>query len=205
MAGRTTTAKRAGAVALVGASVGVGSVAGPAVAAALVGYGLAVPVAAAGVVVALAAIVTYFGVHEGRPQAMASSGTASSIPGLAPYLLLSFTMVLGFGALQPTMPFFVQDRFRLETAIAIRDVSFASTFFAASSFVLQAFVIRMLTLRPRTILKIGLATCLLAVVGGVDRRRFGRHRPLRRVDPLAAAARRRHGARPPCPSAEIRR
>jgi MFS family permease len=89
------------------------------------------------------------------------------VDGLAPCLVLAFAMVLGFGALQPTTAFYVQDRFRLETAMAIRAASFASTSFAACSFVLQAFVVRVLPLPPRAMLKIGLAVCLLGIVGGL--------------------------------------
>jgi hypothetical protein len=59
----TEPGARAAAVALVGASAGIGSIAGPAVTSALGGVGLAIPVAAAGVVVALATIATIFGLR----------------------------------------------------------------------------------------------------------------------------------------------
>ncbi len=120
MADTTIAEKRAAGVALVGAAVGVGSIAGPILTAALIGFGLPVPVASAGVVVALAAIAMFFGVHDGRPRSLPSDAAASSIDGLGPYLRLAFAMVLGFGALQPTTAFYVQDRFHLDTAIAIR-------------------------------------------------------------------------------------
>jgi MFS family permease len=167
MADTTPAEKRAAGVALVGAAVGIGSIAGPVMAAALIGFGLAIPVAASAVLVVLAAGATLFGVRDCRPATVAAPTTASSIDGLAPYLLLAFAMVLGFGALQPTTAFYVQDRFRLETAIAIRDVSLASAAFAAGSVVLQAIVARALAWSPRQMLAIGLAVCLLGISGGL--------------------------------------
>ena len=168
MADTTTAEKRAAGVALVGAAVGIGSIAGPILTAALIGFGLPVPVAAAGVVIALAAVATLFGARDGRQRPMmAASATTSSADGLRPYLLLAFAMVLGFGALQPTTAFYVQDRFHLATAVAIREASLASASFAACSFIVQAFVVRALVLRPRGLLRSGLAICLLGIGGGV--------------------------------------
>lgn len=167
MADTTTADKRAAAVALVGAAVSIGSIAGPILAAALVGFGLWVPVAAAGVVIALAAVATIVGVGDARQRPMTQSGTAPSVDSLDRSLLLAFTMVLGFGALQPTTAFYVQDRFHLDTAAAIRNASLASASFAACSFIVQVFVVRVLVLRPRDLLRIGLAICLLGIGGGV--------------------------------------
>jgi hypothetical protein len=123
--------------------------------------------AAAGVVIALAAVATVFGVRDGRKRPVAAAGMASSVDGLRPYLRLAFAMVLGFGALQPTTAFYVQDRFHLDTAAAIRDAGLTSASFAACSFVVQAFVVRALVLRPRRLLRSGLAICLLGIGGGV--------------------------------------
>ncbi|CAN5456079.1 MFS transporter [soil metagenome] len=167
MADTTTAERRAAGVALVGAAVGIGSIAGPILAAALVGFGLSAPVAIAGVVIALAAVATVFGVRDGGQRSMAASVAASSVDGLRPYLRLAFAMVLGFGALQPTTAFYVQDRFNLDTAAAIREASLASASFAACSFVVQAFVVRALVLRPRNLMRLGLAICLLGIGGGV--------------------------------------
>lgn len=167
MADTTTAEKRAAGVALVGAAVGVGSIAGPVLSAALVGFGLSAPVTVAGLVIALAAVATVFGVREGRRQPVADSAAAPAVDGLRPYLRLAFAMVLGFAALQPTTAFYVQDRFHFDTAVAIRETSLASASFAACSFVVQAFVVRALALRARGLLRLGLAICLLGIGGGV--------------------------------------
>lgn len=167
MADTTTADKRAAAVALVGASVGIGSIAGPILTAALVGFGLSVPVAAAGVVIAMAAVATFFGVPDGRRRRVVAPTAMSSTDGLRPYLRLAFAMIVGLGALQPTTAFYIQDRFHLDTALAIRDASLASASAAACSLIVQAFIVRILVLRPRGMLGFGLALCLLGVFGSL--------------------------------------
>ncbi len=163
----TAVERRAAAVALIGASVGIAGIAGPLFAASVAGFGLAVPVAAGGILTALAAAATLAGVREGPRQPVWARTGTSPVEGLAPYLAVGFAMVVGFGALQPTTAFYVQDRFALATAAAVRQASLASAGFAAGSFVVQAFVIRLLPLRPPQLLSLGLAVCLLGVVGGL--------------------------------------
>ena len=163
----TAVERRASAVALVGASVGIASIAGPLFSASVVGFGLAVPVAAGGIVAALAAAATLAGVREGPRQPVWARTATAPVDGLAPYLAVGFAMVVGFGALQPTTAFYVQDRFALETAAAVRQTSLASAAFAASAFGVQAFVIRLLPIGPPQLLSLGLAVCLLGVGGSL--------------------------------------
>jgi MFS family permease len=167
MADTTTGEKRAAGVGLVGAAVGIGSIGGPILTATLISFGLSVPVAAAGVIIALVAVATVFGVRDGHRRPVAAPVAASPADGLRSHLLLAFAMVLGFSALQPTTAFYVQDRFHLDTAVAIRETSLASASFAACSFVMQVLVVRALALRPRELLRIGLAICLLGIGGGI--------------------------------------
>lgn len=155
--------RRAG-IGLIGAAVSVGSVLGPAFVAMLVGYGLAWLVAAAALLVALAALAIV-GVREGpRPAAMAQPEGAP-VDGLAAYALLAFVMVLGFGAMQPTTAFYVQDRFGLETEAAIRATGYASAAFAAGAFLMQAFGVRALALEMRDMMALGFVLCLAGIAG----------------------------------------
>jgi MFS family permease len=165
MADHTPTDRRASAVALVGAAVGIASVAGPVLAAAVTGFGLPAPVILGGVLAVIAATTTLVGVREARASPGPSAPIAT-IDGLAPYLLVGAAMVAGFAALQPTTAFFVQDRFGLATAEAIRYASLASAAFAACSFVVQAFIVRRLP-SPRRLLMTGLAICMIAVGGSL--------------------------------------
>jgi hypothetical protein len=165
MADHTLPDRRAAGVALVGAAVGIASIAGSVLAAAVIGFGLSAPVLLGGGLAALAAATTVLGVRDVRPTA--GPPVAGSIVGLAPYLLVAFAMVVGFGALQPTTAFFVQDRFGLATANAIRIASLASASFAACTFVVQAAVIRRLPWPPRRLLVVGLAISTLAIGFGL--------------------------------------
>jgi MFS family permease len=133
MADHSPPDRRAAGVALVGAAVGIASIAGPVLAAAVVGFGLSVPVIMGGVLAAVAAGVVLLGLHDAPPDAQPAAARPVT-EGLAPYLLVSFAMVLGFAALQPTTAFYVQDRFGFGTADAIRQASLASAGFATGSF-----------------------------------------------------------------------
>ena len=166
MVDATPRARRRDGIALVGAAVSVGSVLGPAFVAMLVGFGFAWPVVVAGGLVALAALAMA-GVGEGpRPAAMAQAGT-TPVDGLTGYALLGFVMVLGFGALQPTTAFYIQDRFGLETALAIRETGFASAAFAAGAFLMQAFGVRALALAARDLMALGFVICLAGIAGAL--------------------------------------
>jgi MFS family permease len=167
MADHSPADRRTSGVALIGASVGMASIAGPMLAAVVVGFGLSVPVAIGGALAGLAAGATLFRLRDPQPEAKPAALGPSAIPGLAPYLGVGFAMVLGFGALQPTTAFYVQDRFGLETEAAVRQTSFASAAFAAGSFVVQALVVRHLALAPRRLLAVGLTMCLLGIAGAL--------------------------------------
>ena len=71
----------------------------PMMAAAVIGFGLPAPVLVGGILAVIAA--TLIGVREARASPGPSAPIAT-IDGLAPYLLVAATMVVGFGALQPT-------------------------------------------------------------------------------------------------------
>lgn len=162
MADHTPAERRAAGVALVGAAVGIASIVGPLLAASLVGFGLTVPVAVGAAVVAVAAAMAFFGLPD-TPSPSDAAAADTTVEGLRPFLLVGFTMVLGFGGLQATMAFYVQDCFGLATAEAVRQASVASASFSAISFVVQGFVIRRLSWPPRRLLTVGLVLCLLGI------------------------------------------
>jgi MFS transporter, DHA1 family, tetracycline resistance protein len=166
MVGATLPQKRQAGIAAVGAAVSVGSVLGPAFAGTLVAFGIAWPVAIAGALVALAAVAMIV-VREAAPPPMAARADALPVAGLTGYALLAFVMVVGFGALQPTTAFYVQDRFDLETAIAIREAGFASAVFAAGAFLVQAFGVRALALPARDLMALGFVICLAGIAGSL--------------------------------------
>lgn len=157
--------RRAG-IASVGAAASLGSVLGPALTALLVGFGFAWPVVAGGVVAVLAALAITGVAEAPRPAAMAQAASAP-VAGLAGYALLSFVMVLGFGALQPTTAFYVQDRFGGETVAAIRIAGFAGASFATGAFLMQSVGVRVLALAARDLMMLGFVICLTGVAGAL--------------------------------------
>ncbi|MFN4017848.1 MAG: MFS transporter [Reyranella sp.] len=158
--------RRQAGIGLIGAAVSVGSVLGPAFVAMLVGLGFAWPVAASAMLVTLAALAMA-GVREGpRPAAMAQTD-AAPVDGLTAYALLAFVMVLGFGAMQPTTAFYVQDRFGLDTEAAIRVTGFASAAFAAGAFLIQAVGVRALAPATRDMMALGFVLCLVGIAGAL--------------------------------------
>lgn len=166
MVDATLREQRQAGIGVVGAAVSVGSVLGPAFVAMVVGRGLAWPVAAAAILVALSALAVT-GVREGPRPAAITQVEGASVDGLAAYALLAFGIVLGFGALQPTTAFYVQDRFGLETEAAIRATGFASAAFAAGAFLVQAFGVRVLALGTRDMMTLGLVLCLAGIAGAL--------------------------------------
>lgn len=158
--------RRQAGIGMVGAAVSVGSVLGPAFVAMLAGLGFGWPVTVAAMLVALAALAMA-GVREGPRPGAAEQAEAAPIDSLAAYALLAFVMVLGFGAIQSTTAFYVQDRFGLEIEAAIRATGFASAAFAAGAFLIQAFGVRALALDTKEMMALGFALCLAGIAGAL--------------------------------------
>jgi MFS family permease len=147
------------AAALVGAALGLASIVGPLFAAVLIGFGFATPIGGACTLMLIAGFMAR--AIPTRTRATGSKAVLFALPGRAvmPYLVLTFAIVLGLSALQPTMAFFVQDRLAIGTTLAIQYASFVSAAFATCSFVVQALVVPALTMSPHRLLMIGVAAC----------------------------------------------
>lgn len=162
MADITAARDRSTGAAMVGAAVGLGSMAGPALVALLIGRGFSIPVLVACVLTSLT-ILAVAAVLRDRPRAPQAAAVGTSALGkVTPYLALAFVIHLAFAALQATNAFYVQDLLGLDTMAAVQRASLISMTFAASSFAVQAFVIRAFKGSPATLLWIGLIVCLLA-------------------------------------------
>lgn len=165
MADVTINRDRTTGAAMIGAAVGLGSMAGPTLAALLVGWGFAVPVVIAGVVTLLTAFVVVVVLRE-TPRSTSVTGvkTEATRDGIDAYLALSFVIHFAFAALQATNAFYIQDVLEIDTMAAVQRASIASIVFASSSFAIQAGAVRALKWPPRTLLSVGLAICFLASV-----------------------------------------
>ena len=162
MADITAARDRSTGAAMVGAAVGLGSMAGPALVALLIGRGFAVPILAACVLTSLT-ILAVAAILRNRPHTPQATAVGTSTLGkVTPYLALAFVIHLAFAALQATNAFYIQDLLGLDTMAAVQRASLISMTFAASSFAVQAFAIRTFKGPPVTLLWIGLIVCLLA-------------------------------------------
>jgi MFS family permease len=162
MADITDARDRSTGAAMVGAAVGLGSMAGPALVALLIGRGFAIPVLVACVLTSLA-ILAAAAILRDQPRAPRAAAVETNTLGkVTPYLALAFVIHFAFAALQATNAFYVQDLLGLDTMAAVQRASLISMAFAASSFAVQAFAIRVFTWPPVTLLWVGLIVCLLA-------------------------------------------
>jgi MFS transporter, DHA1 family, multidrug resistance protein len=165
MADTTVEQRRATAAARVGAAVGLASIIGPLCAAFLVGFGFATPIVGACALI----VVAGFAIHaiprkvEAKAKTKKITVFETPIAAIMPYLALAFAVVFGLSALQPTTAFFVQDRLRIGTTLAVRYASIVSSAFASCSFVVQAFVVPALKTSPHRLLITGMATCWCGV------------------------------------------
>jgi MFS family permease len=159
MADITTDHRRSTAAALVGAAFGLASIVGPLVAALLVGFGFAAPVAGACALILIAGLVARAIPAKATPMGSRIAVFALPIAAVMPYLVLAFAVVLALSALQPTTAFFVQDRLAIGTTLAVQYASFVSVAFATCSFVIQALIVPMLTMSPYRLMMVGVAAC----------------------------------------------
>ena len=165
MADITVQRDRTTGTAMVGAATGLGSMAGPALAALMVGWGFALPPTIVGVLTALAAAIV-FGVLHQKPRVPAVADVKAGVAPMkaSPYLMLAFVIHFPFAALQATIAFYFQDSLGVDTTVAVQKASIASIVFASSSFAIQAGAVRALKWSPATLLSAGLAVCCLASV-----------------------------------------
>jgi len=145
MADLTETEDRSAGIALVGAAFGIGTVLGPALAAALVGFGVLTPLfaaAAAAIVVALVAVR----VLADPPRAPARAEYPPPLDrlprGLPLALVLTFLTYVAIATIQQTAAFFIQDFTWTGSAEAARFAGFAFVALALSMLVVQGGLVR---------------------------------------------------------------
>ncbi len=163
MADLTSRTDRSAGMVLVGAGFGLGSVLGPAFAAALVGFGLLVPLfAAAGLAILVAMAALVFLRPPSHKDADADS-VAPKVPlgRIAPFLALAFGIYLAIAALQQTTAFYIQDFTQSNPLEAARLSGFAFMTLAAAILLVQGGVVQLL--KPSPALMLGLGVPIAAI------------------------------------------
>lgn len=169
MADRTTPEQRTEAMGLLGASYGVGGIAGAAVA---FGFGGRMPVEAlsglaAAVTIGLV-LVSIF-IHD-RPVCAAGvppSSTATILRRITPCLAVTFLGVAVYGVMQHVTVMRMEDAFALARADAISRAGAALMIAAGSMVLMQAFGLRLLRLAPHRLVQAGAAVAALAMAGAI--------------------------------------
>ncbi|MEM9501670.1 MAG: MFS transporter [Pseudomonadota bacterium] len=167
MADLTSKQDRSAGVAAVGAAFGLGTVVGPGVAYAFVGFGLLVPLlVAAGAALAISVLAGLFVQDpvriEGESNAKAHND-AISLPVLSPFLALALGTFIAISAIQQTTAFYIQDFTGSDAIETTRLAGNAFVVLALAMLVVQGGVVQKLKPPPITMLAIGFPLAAIGV------------------------------------------
>ena len=156
MADVSSTHDRSAAVALVGASFGIGSILGPAAAAVFVGFGLLAPlfvIAAFGLIMAVLCFLLLKEPEGADPNR--DSTETFSYRRILPFLMLAFCLFTVFAILQQTIAFYVQDFLQTDSMTAARNTGYCFMTLAFTSLAVQGGIIQALKPKAETLLLAG--------------------------------------------------
>jgi len=158
MADLTSSEDRSAGVAAVGAAFGLGTVLGPALAFAVVGFGLLTPLwLAAGAALVIAGLAARFVKDPPRreDEDSASADAKPDLRALAPFLLLALGTFIGISAIQQTMAFYIQDFTGADALETARLAGNAFVVMALASLAVQGGVVQRLKPSPVSMLSVG--------------------------------------------------
>ncbi|MEL6487952.1 MAG: MFS transporter, partial [Pseudomonadota bacterium] len=158
MADLTSSEDRSAGVAAVGAAFGLGTVLGPALAFAVVGFGLLTPLwLAAGAAMVIAAFAARFVKDPPRREGedSTSADAKPDLRALAPFLLLGLGTFVAIAAIQQTMAFYIQDFTGADALETARLAGNAFVVLALASLAVQGRVVQRLKPSPVKMLSFG--------------------------------------------------
>ncbi|MEO0688959.1 MAG: MFS transporter [Pseudomonadota bacterium] len=158
MADLTSTDDRSAGVAAVGAAFGLGTVLGPALAFAVVGFGLLTPLwLAAGAAFVIACLAARFVKDPPRqnPEDPSSLAAKPDERTLAPFLFLALGTFVAISAIQQTMAFYIQDFTAADAADTARLAGNAFVVLALAMLFIQGVVVQRFKPSPVKMLAIG--------------------------------------------------
>jgi MFS family permease len=164
----TPREKRTQNFALLGAAFGLGVIFGPAIGAALSGFGLLVPVFFSATVALLNALFVWAILPESRKaqERAAQPPRLSWLDGRVwPILALGLIVNLASTGMEQTVAFLYQDRLNMVGSAAAKSVGSALVVFGVVAVFIQGFVLRTIKLSPRMLLGLGLPISLLGYLG----------------------------------------
>lgn len=163
MADVSTRAERPAAVATIGAAFGIGSILGPALAAALAGFGVLTPlyvIAALGLVAALYVALT---LKEPPGHAATAAGGTLDMRLIAPLLALAALSFVGVSTMQQITAFYVQDFLKVDAQDAAQFSGYCFMAMAAAMVVVQGAVVPAMKPSPQALLTTGYPVVLVGL------------------------------------------
>lgn len=182
MTDATTPLDRAAGLGMLGAGMSIGSIIGPAGAAALAPFGALAPLWGSIVFCMLIGVLIGFTLPPTAKRArdaVRPKRLAMTDPRVRPHLLFLVTYFVGVGIVQQTLAWFIEDRYRLaerfpetagQTAILYTGIAFACM--AAATILVQFGYIARVRPDPRRVLWIGIAVVCAGYIGADVFREF---------------------------------
>ncbi len=156
MADMSSEKDRSAAVALIGASFGIGTILGPAAAAGLIGFGILAPLYIIAVYGLIMAGVSALLLEEpGHKASQEGPGQSFAIRTIFPLLTVSFCLFTVFAVIQQTTAFYVQDFLGSDAMTAARMTGFCFMSLAIAALAVQGGLIQILKPRPEVLLLTG--------------------------------------------------
>jgi len=158
VADTTTGKKRTQGLAMVGAAVGLGTVAGPLFGMVLVGFGDLVPLYAAAILALVMGLVGFRYLKEPPAHVRPTPTTRLKVsdPRILPYLIMTLLVLVVVAATQQTAAYYVQDRLNLVTvAETARLTGYAMAGTAVMAIIFQGAVVQWLKPAPAVLVRSG--------------------------------------------------
>jgi MFS family permease len=165
---------RTKAMARLGAANSMGTILGPAVSGALATLGLLAPLFFAGLLTAVAAVITVIKLPPTPPDELTARSARKRLrytdPRVVRFLVAAVGLFTGFSAIQQTLGFSVQDRLLLSGVETAQMTGAALMVSAVFAFMAQWLIVQKLNLEPEQFVLMGLLSLLSATffVGGFE-------------------------------------
>jgi MFS family permease len=164
IADTTSGQERTAGIALLGAANGLGFIVGPALGAALAGFGLLAPLYAAAALPLLAALLVFTRLPHTAPRSQDATQPRlrPTDARIWPWLFVGFTIIVALIGVQVTAGFLFQDRLNLTPQQTVQTLGAALVTVGIANLVAQLGIIHTFKVPPLTLLRVGLP---LAVLG----------------------------------------
>jgi MFS family permease len=160
MADATESAQRTAGMGRIGAANNIGAIIGPALGGGLAVFGLLTPLWVAAAITLVAAVGVALWLPSSRsPRHAEMAGQATRLryrdDRIFPFMVVGFSMFMGFAVVQQTVPFRIQDVLLLSGQETARVVGVAMMGSAVASLIAQGVIVQRLAVAPLTLLRAG--------------------------------------------------